>query len=166
MRGLVGTGVRYASAGEISLAYQVIGHGALDIVYVPGLLNLIEPGGEEPAIARHLERIGVFARFAIFDKRGTGLSDRVSAAEMADPKARTEDLRVVIDAEGLSHAALFATAEGAVAAILFAALYPERVDARDTIQPFPSFSKIHASALRALGQEIAAVGSVVGVDSG
>jgi class 3 adenylate cyclase/alpha-beta hydrolase superfamily lysophospholipase len=120
--------VRYARAGEVNVAYQVFGTG-VDLVYVPGLLNLIEATGEEPAIERHFERMASFARVVLFDKRGTGLSDRVSGEEMADLKLRMGDVAAVMDAAELSPAALFATADGAIPAILFAAHHPERVSA-------------------------------------
>lgn len=121
--------IRYAHAGEVNIAYQVLDGGPVDIVYVPGLVNLIEAVAEEPAIERHFERMATFARVVIFDKRGTGLSDRVPVDEMADPETRLADIAAVMDAAGLAHAALFATADGAIPAILFAARHPERVDA-------------------------------------
>jgi pimeloyl-ACP methyl ester carboxylesterase/class 3 adenylate cyclase len=121
--------VRYAAADGVTIAYQVLGEGPVDIVYVPGLLNLIEATAEEPAIERHLERMTSFSTIVMFDKRGTGLSDRVSAAEMADPGRRLEDLIAVMDATGLQRATLFATADGAPVAIECAARYPERVHA-------------------------------------
>jgi class 3 adenylate cyclase len=120
--------VRYASAGDVNVAYQVSGAG-VDLVYVPGVLNLIEATGEEPAIERHFERMGEFARVVLFDKRGSGLSDRVSPEEMADVHSRVADLTAVMDAAEISQAALFATADGATPAILFAAHYPARVSA-------------------------------------
>jgi class 3 adenylate cyclase len=125
--------VRYASAGEVNVAYQVFGAG-VDLVYVPGLLNVIEAAAEEPAVERHFERMASFARVALFDKRGTGLSDRVSAEEMADLGSRLADLTAVMDAAEMSSAALFATADGAIPAILFAAHHPERVDALVILQ--------------------------------
>ncbi|HEV3127807.1 MAG TPA: adenylate/guanylate cyclase domain-containing protein [Solirubrobacteraceae bacterium] len=121
--------VLYARAGDVNIAYQVLGSGSIDLVYVPGMLNVIEATAEEPALERHLERMATFARMVMFDKRGTGLSDRVSAEEMADPESRLADLVAVMDAAELSEAALFATADGAIPAILFAAEHPERVTA-------------------------------------
>jgi class 3 adenylate cyclase len=121
--------VAYAHAGELNIAYQVLGEGAVDLVYVPGLLNLIEATAEEPACERHLERMTTFARVIIFDKRGTGLSDRVPVEEMAHDEARVADLRAVMDAVNIPRASLLATADGAIPAILFAARYPERVEA-------------------------------------
>ena len=111
------------------MAYQVLGNGPLDIVYVPGLLNLIEAGAEEPALARHLDRLTAFSRVVLFDKRGTGLSDRVPADEMADAQRRLDDLIGVMDALGLASAVLLATADGTAIATRFAARHPERVQA-------------------------------------
>ncbi len=125
--------VRYARAGDVNLAYQVFGAG-VDLVYVPGSLNLIEATAEEPAIERHFDRMATFARVALFDKRGTGLSDRVSAEEMADVESRLADLTAVMDAAEMSSAALFATADGTIPAILFAAQHPERVNALVILQ--------------------------------
>ena len=121
--------VRYARATGANIAYQTLGDGPVDLVYVPGLVNLIEATAEEPAIERHFERMASFCRVVIFDKRGTGLSDRVSAEEMARPDGRIEDLLAVMDAVGLAQAALFATADGALGAVEFAARCPERVGA-------------------------------------
>ncbi|HUL48707.1 MAG TPA: adenylate/guanylate cyclase domain-containing protein [Gemmatimonadales bacterium] len=118
--------IRYAHAGGVNIAYQVMGHGPLTIVYVPGLLNLIEATAEVPAIERHFERMAAFSRVIIFDKRGTGLSDRVPSG---DVELRLEDVRAVLDANGLDSAVLFATADGVPIAALFAARYPTRVDA-------------------------------------
>ena len=129
MASLAEAPIRYARAAGVQVAYQILGHGPIDIVYVPGLLNLIEATAEEPAIERHFERMTSFSRLVIFDKRGTGLSDRVSAEEMADPARRLEDLIAVMDAVGLPAATLFATADGALIALQFAARFPERVQA-------------------------------------
>ena len=74
--------IGYARAGGVNIAYQVMGHGPLTIVYVPGLLNLIEATAEVPAIERHIERIAAFSRVIIFDKRGTGLSDQIGRAHV------------------------------------------------------------------------------------
>jgi class 3 adenylate cyclase len=121
--------VRYAHADGVTLAYQVLGEGSLDIVYIPGLLNLIEATAEEPAIERHLERMTSFSKIVMFDKRGTGLSDRVAPEEMASPARRLDDLIAVMDATGLQQATLFATADGAPVALECAARHPDRVKA-------------------------------------
>ena len=121
--------VRYVTVGDVNVASQVRGGGDLDVVYVPGLLNLIEATEEEPAIARHLDRMAAFSRMVTFDKRGTGLSDRVSPAEMADRERRMDDLAGVMGAVGLEACVLFATADGTLTALEFAARHPERVRA-------------------------------------
>jgi class 3 adenylate cyclase/pimeloyl-ACP methyl ester carboxylesterase len=119
--------VRYVTVDDVSIAYQVRGHGPLDVVYVPGLLNLIEATDEEPALARHVDRMTEFSRLVLFDKRGTGLSDRVSIDEMTDGERRLDDLSAVMDAVGLEAAVLFAQADGTAIAMQFAARHPERV---------------------------------------
>jgi pimeloyl-ACP methyl ester carboxylesterase len=94
---------------------------------VPGLLNLIEATAEVPALERHFARMTSFSTVVMFDKRGTGLSDRAAAAEMADPATRLQDVLAVMDAAGLDQATLLATADGALVAIECAALHPDRV---------------------------------------
>jgi class 3 adenylate cyclase len=126
--------IRYARVGGVNIAFQVLGDGPEAIVYVPGLLNLIETTSEVPALERHFDRVTDFSTVVMFDKRGTGLSDRVPAAEMADHAARLEDVMAVMDAAGLERANLFATADGALVAIECAALHPERVSALIILQ--------------------------------
>jgi class 3 adenylate cyclase/pimeloyl-ACP methyl ester carboxylesterase len=126
--------VRYARAGDVNVAYQVLGEGALDIVLIPGLLNLIEATAEVPALERYFNRMTSFSRVVMFDKRGTGLSDRVPATDMADADRRLEDLLAVMDAVGLERATLLATADGAHVALLCAARHPERVQALIIVQ--------------------------------
>jgi pimeloyl-ACP methyl ester carboxylesterase len=121
--------VEYAHAGDVNIAYQVIGEGPVTIVFVPGLLNLIEATAEVPAIERHFERLAAFSRVIIFDKRGTGLSDRVPPGDVCDVELRLEDVRAVLDANELDRAVLFGTADGTPVAALFAARYPARVSA-------------------------------------
>lgn len=121
--------IRYARTGDVNIAYQVLGHGPITIVYVPGLLNLIEATTEVPAIERYFERMAGFSRIIVFDKRGTGLSDRVPAGAVCDVELRLEDVRAVLDANELERAILFGTADGVPVATLFAARYPSRVEA-------------------------------------
>jgi pimeloyl-ACP methyl ester carboxylesterase len=118
---------RYAKSGEINIAYQVLGQGPLDLVYIPGWVSNIEIFWEEPALARFLTRLASFSRLILFDKRGTGLSDRV--AEMPDLEVRMDDVRAVLDAVGSKRAALFGSSEGGVMCALFAATYPSRTSA-------------------------------------
>ncbi len=94
---------RYAKNGDIHIAYQVFGEGDVDLVFVPGFLSHIEYYWDEPNLARWLRRLGSFSRVIMFDKRGTGLSDRVS--ELLGLDARMDDVRAVMDATGVvSHA--------------------------------------------------------------
>ena len=117
---------RYALNGDVSIAYQVIGDGPTDLVYVPGWVSNVELMWEDPTLARFLRRLGSFARLSTFDKRGTGLSDGVSPSELPDLEARMDDLRAVMDAAGSEKAAVFGHSEGGVLSILFAATHPER----------------------------------------
>ncbi len=118
---------RYAVNGAVNIAYQVVGEGPRDLVFVPGFVSNVEVAWEEPHFARFLERLASFSRLILFDKRGTGLSDRV--ADMPSLEVRMDDVRTVMDAVGSEHAALFGISEGAPMCVLFAATYPERTEA-------------------------------------
>jgi len=116
---------RYATNSDgDSIAYQVLGEGELDIVFVPGFISHVELFWVEPAVARFYRRLAEFARLIIFDKRGTGLSDPVSGALPLEE--RMEDVHAVMDAAGSEGAALIGLSEGAPMASLFAATYPDR----------------------------------------
>ncbi len=110
---------RYAKSGEVHIAYQVFGDGAIDLVFVPGFISHIENYWEHPDLARWLLRLGTFARVIMFDKRGTGLSDPVS--EMPSLDMRMDDVRAVMDAAASKSAALLGVSEGGGLAALFAA---------------------------------------------
>jgi class 3 adenylate cyclase len=116
----------YARSGNLHIAYQVLGKGPLDLVYVPGWVSHIELAWEEPTLARFLNRLASFSRLIVFDKRGTGLSDRVPHAELPSLEVRMDDLRAVMDAAGSERAALFGFSEGGNLSALFAATYPQR----------------------------------------
>jgi pimeloyl-ACP methyl ester carboxylesterase len=118
---------RYAKSADVHIAYQVIGDGPLDIVVVPGWVSHLEYQWEDPWGARFFQRLASFARLIRFDKRGTGLSDRVS--EMPTLEQRMDDVRAVMDAVGSERAALFGYSEGGPMSILFAAAYPQRTTA-------------------------------------
>ena len=118
---------RYARNGEVSIAYQVVGHGSLDLVMVPGFMNNIEIAWEEPHYAKFLTRLASFSRLIVFDKRGTGLSDQVAAVPSLE--VRMDDVRAVMDAAGSQRAALLGISEGGTMCMLFAATYPERTTA-------------------------------------
>ncbi len=119
---------KYARSGDISLAYQVVGDGPGDLVYMAGWVTNIEAMWEDPGYARFLRRLASFARLIIYDKRGVGLSDPVPPDELSHFPLRLEDAEAVMDAAGSSTATLFGHSEGAATALQFAATRPERVD--------------------------------------
>jgi pimeloyl-ACP methyl ester carboxylesterase len=120
---------KYADSDGVSIAYQVIGDGPIDLVCVPGFISHLEFSWELPAYARFLGRLASFSRLIMFDKRGTGLSDRVSDKELPTLEQRMDDVRAVMDAVGSRRAALFGVSEGGPMCALFAATYPERTAA-------------------------------------
>ena len=118
---------RYARSGDVNIAYQVVGDGPRDLVVVPGWITNIDVFWEEPRVARFFERLASFSRLILFDKRGTGLSDRVT--DMPSLETRMDDVRAVMDAASSEQAALFGYSEGGPMCALFAATYPERTTA-------------------------------------
>ena len=119
---------KYAKSGDVNIAYQAIGDGPVDLVYLAGWVTNIEAMWEDPGYARFLRRLASFSRLIIYDKRGVGLSDPVSADELTQFGARIEDPLAVMDAVGSSRAILFGHSEGGATAIRLAATYPERVE--------------------------------------
>jgi pimeloyl-ACP methyl ester carboxylesterase len=120
---------RYAKSGDVNIAYQVIGEGPRDLVYVPGWVSSVEGNWDEPSYAGFLERLASFSRLITFDKRGTGLSDRVPEHELPTLEQRMDDVRAVMEAVGSDRAALFGVSEGGPMCALFAATYPDRTAA-------------------------------------
>jgi class 3 adenylate cyclase len=118
---------RYARSGDISIAYQVLGEGPRDLVFVPGVISHVEFFHELPGYTDFLRGLARFARVIVFDKRGNGLSDRVVGAPSLEE--RMDDIRAVMEAARSERAALFGVSEGGPLSLLFAATYPERVDA-------------------------------------
>jgi pimeloyl-ACP methyl ester carboxylesterase len=123
------TETKYARSGDIHIAYQTLGRGPLDLVYVPGWVSHVELAWEEPTLAHFLRRLASFSRLIAFDKRGTGLSDRVPNDQLPTLEERMDDLRAVMDAVGSERAALVGISEGGNLCALFAATYPERTTA-------------------------------------
>ena len=115
----------YTQSGDASIAYQVMGDGPVDIILVPGLFSHIEFMHEMPGYTAVLRRLSRFARVVAFDKRGQGLSDRISGAPSLEQ--RMDDVRAIMDAIGSQRAALFGFSEGCPMSVLFAATYPARV---------------------------------------
>ena len=124
---------RYAKSSDLNIAYQVVGEGPRDLVYVPGWVSNIEEMWEEPALARFLERLASFSRLILFDKRGTGLSDRVPNNQLPTLEQRIDDVRAVLEAVRSERAALFGHSEGGTMCVLYTATYPERVLALITL---------------------------------
>jgi pimeloyl-ACP methyl ester carboxylesterase len=118
---------RYAKSGDLYIAYQIHGEGARDLVFVPGFVSHVEGRWDRPGVASFFERLGTFCRVIAFDKRGNGLSDRVT--ELPTLEQRMDDMRAVMDAAGCERAALFGISEGAPLALLYAATFPQRVSA-------------------------------------
>lgn len=117
---------RYARSGDVDIAYQVIGDGPVDLVFVMGWVSHLEYFWKEPSFARFLRRLASFSRLILFDKRGTGLSDRVPIALLPSLELRMDDVRAVMDAVGSQRAAICGVSEGGPLSALFAATYPEK----------------------------------------
>jgi class 3 adenylate cyclase len=122
---MVAPETRYAKSGDLRIAYQVVGSGPFDLIYVPGYVSNIELFWERPQWANFFSRLAGFSRLILFDKRGTGLSDRV--AGIANLEERMDDVRAVMDAVQSERAALYGISEGGPMSLLFAATYPQRV---------------------------------------
>jgi pimeloyl-ACP methyl ester carboxylesterase len=121
---------RFTRAGDVDIAYQVTGAaGGLDLVFVPGWVSHLEVMWELPEFARFPDRLAAMGRLICFDKRGTGLSDRV--AGMPTLEQRAGDIGMAMDAVGSARAAIIAWGEGAAIASMFAAVHPERDAVRD-----------------------------------
>lgn len=115
---------RYAHSGNVNIAYQVVGHGPVDLVFVMGWVSHLDYFWAEPSFAAFLHRLAGFSRLILFDKRGTGLSDPVTALPTLEQ--RMDDVRAVLEAVGSREAVLFGVSEGGPMCALFAATYPER----------------------------------------
>ena len=120
---------QYVQNGDVNIAYQVVGEGDIDIVFVMGWVSHLEYFWEEPHFASFLNRLASFSRLILFDKRGTGLSDRVPLSELPTLEQRMEDVHAVMNAVGSERAVLIGVSEGGPMCSLFAATYPERTAA-------------------------------------
>jgi class 3 adenylate cyclase/alpha-beta hydrolase superfamily lysophospholipase len=128
----------YARSGDLHIAYQVVGKGPTDLVYVPAWISQVEHYWEEPTIARYFERLAAFSRLIMFDRRGTGLSDPLPRAPTLEEQM--DDVVAVMDAAGSEQAALYAQLEGGAMAALFAATHPERTKALVLYEAMPRMS--------------------------
>jgi len=127
---------QYAKSGNVNVAYQVVGDGRFDLVFVPGWISNVDLMWQEPTHERFLRRLASFSRLILFDKRGTGLSDRVANDRLPTLEERMDDVRAVMDAAGSEQAALFGYSEGGNLSTLFAATYPGRTRALVTFGIF------------------------------
>jgi class 3 adenylate cyclase len=150
---------RYARSGDLSIAYQVVGDGPIDLVVVPGLVSHVEAFYELPGYARFIERLSSFARVITFDKRGTGLSDREAGAPSYEQ--RMDDLLAVMRATETERAALFGISEGGSLSVLFAATHPERTLALVT---FGSMARVARAPDYEIGLDLGGLGQQMGED--
>jgi class 3 adenylate cyclase len=130
---------RYAKSGDVHIAYQVVGEGELDLVWIPSLAHHVELSWDVPPVARTLDRLAELGRLIVFDKRGTGMSDRVSSDTTLE--TRMDDIRAVMGAAGSEQAVVCALGEGGPHAMLFAATYPERTNGLVLINATPRFTR-------------------------
>jgi class 3 adenylate cyclase/pimeloyl-ACP methyl ester carboxylesterase len=129
---------RYAKSRDVHVAYQVFGDGPINLVIAPPFVSNIENYWEEPDFSRWLLRLASYARIVMLDKRGTGMSDRVT--ELPGLDERMDDVRVVLDAAGMEQAALLGMSEGGPLTALFAATYPDRCRALVLYGSFARFA--------------------------
>ena len=136
--------IKYARSGDVAIAYQVLGEGPVDLVFVPFFGN-IRWNWEQPLFARFLERLASFSRLILFDKRGTGLSDRPRTLTL---ETQMDDIRAVLDEVGSERAALLGAIQGSQLSAVFAATYPERTRALVLYHPHIAPADLPAAALR------------------
>ncbi len=118
----------YVKSDDVYIAYQVLGEGPLDLMFVPGFVSNVEAIWQSPNRSRFLRRLASFCRVIIFDKRGTGMSDRGS--QIFTLEQRMHDVQAILNEVGSDRAALFGISEGGPMSLLYAATYPERTSAR------------------------------------
>ena len=136
----MGPETRYAQSGELSIAYQSVGEGPLDILFIPGFVSNVELLWEMPFWADVFGRLATLGRLVLFDKRGTGCSDRTLGTGSAED--RMDDVRAVADAAGIDQAVIIGLSEGGPLAILFVAAFPERVR---SLVLWGTFARIHSA---------------------
>jgi len=129
---------RYARSGELHIAYQVVGDGPLDLLYVPSWISQVEHYWEEPSVTRYFSRLTSFSRLIMFDRRGSGLSDPLPRAPTLEEQM--DDILAVMEAAGSERAAVFALLEGGALAAMFAAAHPDRTTALILFEAQPRMS--------------------------
>jgi class 3 adenylate cyclase len=148
---------RYAKSGDIHIAYQVFGKGPINVVFAPPGFTNVEQWWEQPDVSRWLLRLGSYSRVVMFDKRGTGLSDR--ATEFPALDQRMDDLRAVMDAAGMEQAVLLGNSEGGTMSALFAATYPDRCRALVLCNTYAASTFMQTTLEQTLGYIRSAWGS-------
>jgi class 3 adenylate cyclase len=143
---------RYVFSGDVSIAYQVMGDGEYDIVLVPGLVSHVEMLHESPGYTAFLRRLSAFARVITFDKRGQGLSDRISGAPSLEE--RVDDFRAVMDSVGSKRAAVIGFSEGGSMSAVFAATYPQRVSKLLLFGSFATAASLSADIEERIAQRV------------
>jgi class 3 adenylate cyclase len=128
---------RYAKSGDVHVAYQVVGEGPLDFVYIPNAAHHVELNWENPPVAQFLDRLAKLCRLIVFDKRGTGMSDRVVGVPTLE--TRMDDIRAVMDAAESDRAVLFGLGDAGPLCALFAATFPERTAGLVLMNSTPRF---------------------------
>jgi class 3 adenylate cyclase len=146
----VGLDIRYARSGGVAIAYQVVGGGDMDLVFVPDYMSNLVYDWESPHYREFYERLAQSFRLILFDKRGTGLSDH--GGQFAALETRMDDLRAVLDDVGSTNAVLLSAHEGSAMAALYAATYPERVRALVLFHPGPDFAEDESEARQGLAE--------------
>jgi class 3 adenylate cyclase len=129
---------RYARSGDLYIAYQVVGDGPMDLIYVPTWISQVEHYWDDPGISRYFTRLASFSRLIMFDRRGSGLSDPVPQAPTLEEQI--DDVVAVMDAAGSKQAAVYAQLEGGAMAMLFAATHPDRTTALVLYEAMPRMS--------------------------
>ena len=126
---------RFAWNGDVSLAYQTLGCGPGNLVYLQGYCSNVDLNWESPYLAMFLRGLAAHARVIVMDRRGWGCSERFTPGDIPDVDVLTDDVLAVMDAAEAERASLLATYESAIVAVLFAATYPERVSSLVLVDP-------------------------------
>lgn len=121
--------VAYARSGKAAIAFEVLGDGPVDLVYLPGFINNLEAIWDNPLMARFLDRLASFSRLVIVDRRGSGLSDRFSPEDLPPLEDLADDITAVMDTVGIDRAALMGSSDCGSLCAMFAASHPERTSA-------------------------------------
>jgi class 3 adenylate cyclase len=132
---MAATETKYARSGDLHIAYQVVGDGPVDVLWVPTWVWQIEHVWEQPWMARFMRRLASFSRVITFDRRGSGMSDRIAGAPTLEEQM--DDVVAVMDAVGSERAAVIAMLEAGSMAALFAATHPERTQSLVLYEPTP-----------------------------